>query len=106
MIMRSWKASTDAARASAYESHFIATVLPELQSLPGNKGAYLLKRIGNDRAEILVLSLWDSLEAVGSFAGDDVERAVVEPQAIAVLDMWDSRVQHYEVLHAPQKDNI
>ena len=41
----------------------------------------------------------DSMEAIRKFAGDDPERAVVEPAARAVLLAFDERVRHYEVLH-------
>jgi hypothetical protein len=41
------------------------------------------------------------MEAIRAFAGDEPERAVVEPGARAVLAFFDSTVRHYEVLAAP-----
>jgi hypothetical protein len=38
------------------------------------------------------------MEAVRGFAGADVDRAIVEPGAIAGLDEFDTSAQHYEVI--------
>jgi hypothetical protein len=38
------------------------------------------------------------MEAVRRFAGDEPERAVVEPAARAVLSDFDESVRHYEVV--------
>jgi hypothetical protein len=45
-----------------------------------------------------VLTAWESMEAVRGFAGDDPERAVVEPEARAVLSDFDESVRHYELV--------
>ncbi len=47
---------------------------------------------------LTVVTRWDSLESIRSFAGSDIERAVVEPGAAAALVEFDARVRHYEVL--------
>lgn len=36
--------------------------------------------------------------AVSGFAGTDIEGAVVEPAARAVLSSWDEQVVHYDVV--------
>ena len=41
--------------------------------------------------------LFDSLEAIRAFAGEDYEAAVVPPRARAVLARLDARSLHYEV---------
>jgi hypothetical protein len=48
--------------------------------------------------EFLVLTRWASMDAIRAFAGDDVGRAVVEPDAIAALVSFDRTVRHYELL--------
>jgi heme-degrading monooxygenase HmoA len=54
-----------------------------------------------DEVEFLVLTLWESMEAIRAFAGDQPERAVVEPEARAALVRFETTVAHYEVLAAP-----
>lgn len=44
-----------------------------------------------------ICATWDSMAAIGRFAGAEPERAVVEPEARAVLAEYDDFVRHYEV---------
>jgi heme-degrading monooxygenase HmoA len=103
MILRSWSARADAQGAEAYRRHFTGEVLPQLERLAGYRGAYLLRRDRGDEVELQVLSVWDSPAAVERFAGPDVERAVVAPDARAVLTGYDATVSHYTVVeeHRP-----
>jgi len=70
--------------------------------LAGFRGLYLLRRRGLEEIEFLVLTLWDSMDAVHAFAGDQPERAGVEPEARAGLVRFDDTVSHYEVLAEPE----
>jgi len=98
MIIREWRGRANHLRGNAYPKHLRTVVLPELRRLKGFRGATLAKRKIDDRIEFLVLTRWDSLESIRSFAGADTERAVVEPGAAAALIEFDARVCHYEVL--------
>ena len=60
--------------------------------------ALLLQRSAEGSVEFLVLTLWDSMDAVREFPGPDPERAVVEPNARAVLSDFDELVRHYDVI--------
>lgn len=73
-------------------------MLPELKGIDGFDGATLLKQETPDGIEFLVLSRWTSMEAIRRFAGSDVGKAVVEPEAIAALIDYDRTVRHYEVV--------
>jgi hypothetical protein len=57
-----------------------------------------LRRIVNGRAEFLLISLWDSTEAICQFAGDDIEKAVFYPEDKRFLVERDEQVSHYEVV--------
>jgi heme-degrading monooxygenase HmoA len=99
MIARLWRGVADtAAGAAAYEHHLSSKVLPSLEAIAGYGGARVLKRT-SDRGEIefLVMTLWDSMEAIRKFAGDQPESAVVEPEAREALSDYDDFVRHYEV---------
>jgi heme-degrading monooxygenase HmoA len=52
----------------------------------------------SDDVEIIVSTRWISLDAIRGFSGDDLEHAVVAPEAKAVLTDWDERVRHYEIV--------
>jgi heme-degrading monooxygenase HmoA len=98
MIIREWRGRASEPKAEAYPKHFRAAVVPELRKLPGFLGAHLGRRRIGDRVEFLVLTRWQSMDAIRAFAGVTVDRAVVEPQAVAALDEFDPGVQHYEVI--------
>ena len=102
MIVRTWMAYAKPENARAYRDHLTAHVIPKLQKLPGFHGLELCSAQRGDRVELLVISRWQSLDAIKAFAGPKPERAVVEPGARAVLEEYDDVVFHYEVsLDAP-----
>jgi heme-degrading monooxygenase HmoA len=98
MIVRAWRGRAAAKNANAYVEHYRSNVLPELHRIDGFRGASLLRKDRGTEIEYIVLSRWASMEAVRAFAGDEVERAVVEPQAIAALIDFDREVGHYLVV--------
>jgi heme-degrading monooxygenase HmoA len=99
MIIRTWHGrAASAADALAYEQHFRGNVLPELRTIPGFRGALLTRQDREDGVQFFVLTKWQSLDAIRAFAGDDVDRAVVEPEAVTVLASFDQTVHHYDVV--------
>jgi len=98
VIVRAWHATATAKGADAYREHFTHSVLPELQSIDGYQGAYLLRRGHDGHIELQVLTLWYSLEAIKRFAGANLDNAVVEPEAQAALATYDATVTHYTVV--------
>ena len=98
MIARVWSAQTTPAQAPAYASHLRERVLPALRKVPGYAGAKLLERAMADAVEVVVITFWQSAEAIRAFAGADAEAAVVAEEAAALLTQFDRRVRHYEVV--------
>jgi heme-degrading monooxygenase HmoA len=58
----------------------------------------MLRRDDGDRTEFITLSMWDSVEAIKAFAGDDIEAAVLYPEDERYLIDGESRVAHYDVV--------
>jgi heme-degrading monooxygenase HmoA len=98
MIARSWRGYSTLAMQEAYPRHLLHTVRPKLEQLPGFRGLYLLRNRHPKEVEFLVLTFWDSMEAIRRFAGEQPEVAVVEPEAQAALVRYDAQVSHYEVV--------
>lgn len=98
MIARSWAGATRASDADAYLEYLHATGFAEYRATPGNRGVLALRRLAGERAEFLLLTLWESEEAIRRFAGDDIERAVFYPEDERYLIARDERVRHYEVV--------
>jgi uncharacterized protein YciI/heme-degrading monooxygenase HmoA len=98
MILRIWKGQARANKAGEYVQYATKNVFPELRAIEGHRGAYLLRRAMNGAVEFVVLTLWDSMAAIRKFAGAETERAVVAPEAQAMLSSFDDFVSHYEVV--------
>jgi heme-degrading monooxygenase HmoA len=98
MVIREWRGRAARTNADAYPKHFHENVLPELRLVPGFAGAQLSRRELENKVEFLVLTRWQSLDAIRAFAGADMEKAVVEPNAVAALMEFDTTVRHYQVL--------
>ncbi len=98
MIARRWTALADGSeQADAYAEHFARAVKPQLESTDGFLGATVERVEGDGGVEIAVVTRWESLDAIRAFAGEDIELAVVEPEARAVLSGFDTRVRHIEL---------
>ena len=54
----------------------------------------------SERVEFITLTLWDSLDAIRQFAGPDYTKAVVVPEAEALLIRHDAESVHYECIHS------
>lgn len=100
MIVRMWRGQAKAANADAYERFVTTKVFAELPAIAGHRGAYLLKRPVGEEVEFIAVTLWESLASIRAFAGEDIDRAVVEPEARAVLSSFDESVRHFELAHA------
>jgi aminoglycoside 6'-N-acetyltransferase len=73
---------------------------------PGNKGTWMLRRDVDDRTEVVMFTLWDSLDAVKAFTGEDYETAVFYPEDERFLVERDLRARHFEVdTHEPVADD-
>ena len=99
MIVRVWKGQSTAENVSAYLQHVTRSVFPSLKNIAGFRGSYVLRRDIEGGVEVVVATIWDSMSAVRKFAGEEPERAVVEPQARILLTRYEDTVRHFEVAH-------
>ncbi len=75
MITRIWHGRTTAAKADKYLHLMRSIAIPDYRATPGNTGAYALRRIEGDVAHFLMVTFWESEDAIRAFAGDDVNVA-------------------------------
>jgi heme-degrading monooxygenase HmoA len=99
MIARTWRGATKAEDADAYLEYLHETGFRQYRDTPGNLGVLGLRRVMDGRAELLLLTLWESEEAIRRFAGEDVSRAVFYPEDDRFLVERDDHVDHFEVIH-------
>ncbi len=99
MISRIWHGWTTRGNADKYEAMLKEEIFVGIENrhIRGFKGIQLLRREAGEEIEFITIMLFDSLEAVREFAGEDYEMAVVPEKARAVLSHFDERSQHYEI---------
>ncbi len=98
MVVRIWKGRTRASDADAYAAYIDETGVQELAATPGNQGVQMWRRIEGDEAEFVVMSLWESREAIVAFAGEDIEVAHYYPEDDRYLLVKEPHVLHYDVV--------
>jgi heme-degrading monooxygenase HmoA len=98
MIARMWTGVVRREDADEYTEYIERTGIAEYEQTPGNQGVYFLRRdIGDDRSEFRTFTLWESLDAVKAFAGEDYDKAKYYPEDERFLLEQDPHVLHFEV---------
>jgi heme-degrading monooxygenase HmoA len=103
VIARVWHGVVSLENADAYGKYLRDSDrgVKDYESVPGNRGAYLLKEVRGERVHFLLVSLWQSREAIARYAGPDIEQARYFPYDRECLIDPEPHVVHYEVLLAP-----
>jgi heme-degrading monooxygenase HmoA len=97
VIARIWRGAVRQREADAYARYMTATGVPGYASTPGNRGVWMLRRDVDEQTEFVMFTLWDSLDAIKAFAGDDYETAVFYPEDDRFLVERDLEATHYAV---------
>jgi heme-degrading monooxygenase HmoA len=97
MIARMWKGAVSSGDADAYATYMQKTGVAGYRQTVGNRGVWMMRRNLDDKTEFVMFTLWDSIEAVKAFAGDDYETAVFYPEDDRFLIERDLSAAHYEV---------
>lgn len=97
MIARIWTGAVRKTDGDEYAEYMRQTGLREYKETAGNRGAWMLRRDAGEDTEFMMFTLWDSIEAVKAFAGDEPEKAVFYPKDDRFLVRRDLEVVHYEV---------
>jgi aminoglycoside 6'-N-acetyltransferase len=104
MIARLWRGAVRVADRDAYAEYMRRTGVAGYLRTPGNRGVWMLHRDVAHRAEFVMFTLWDSLDAVKAFAGEDYETAVFYPEDDRFLIERDLQAAHFEVVGEPRPD--
>lgn len=101
MIARTWHGAVPTEKAEAYYQFLLRSGIPDYQATPGNHGIWILRREDGPITHYLLLTLWESLDAIRAFAGEDIERARYYLEDDDFLVEREPYVTHYEVLAIP-----
>jgi heme-degrading monooxygenase HmoA len=64
MVTRIWHGATPATKSDEYLTLMRTVAIPDYRSTPGNKGAYALRRVEGDTAHFLMVTFWESEDAI------------------------------------------
>jgi heme-degrading monooxygenase HmoA len=104
MIARFWRGVVRKADRDDYASYMRETGVAAYSATAGNRGVWMLRRdLDEGRTEFLMFTLWESLDAVKQFAGEDYLSAVFYPEDDRFLIERDLEATHYEVVEAPTR---
>jgi heme-degrading monooxygenase HmoA len=98
MIARMWRGLAFPEKAEEYARHLQTSVLPELRQIDGFRGVTLMRRDTSENVEFIVLTLWESMDAIHKFAGENADVAVVATAAQGLFREYDVTVSHFEAV--------
>ena len=103
MITRVWRGRTTPEKADDYEGFLRRTAYPDYGDVEGTRGWLLLRRSDGAEVEFMLVSFWDSMEALHRYAGEDPERPKYFAEDKEALVELPNRVEHYGVIDAQLK---
>ena len=101
MIARVWRGIVPVEKADGYAEYLTHSDLGVrgYQAIGGNQGVSLLRRVEGHVVHFLLISYWESAEAIREYAGPDTERAQYFSYDLECLIDPEPTVTHYEVLN-------
>ena len=96
MIARVWRGATLAEHGEEYAAYVEESIRPA-RDLPGARGSLVLRRTRAGYTEFETILLFDSMDDVRNFAGDDLDAAVFFAKDDEFLVERDLECRHYEV---------
>lgn len=100
MISRQWKGIAKSSEAQRYAEHLRQDTFPKLSDIEGFISASILQRSVPAGEEFLIVTVWESIDAIKRFAGEDPDAAVVPAAVQAMMVEYDKVVSHYAITEA------
>lgn len=100
LIARIWHGYTTFENAKIYEKLLKTEIFPSIEqkNIHGYRKISLLRREKESEVEFITIMLFDNLDAVKEFVGDDFEQSYVPQKARNVLIRHDDKSKHYEII--------
>jgi heme-degrading monooxygenase HmoA len=99
MIARTWRGAVRPEDTERYLNYLHETGLSAYAGTPGNLGVLALRKKLADKTEFLLVTLWESEQAIERFAGKEIGKAVFYPDDDRFLIERDEQVDHFEVVY-------
>jgi heme-degrading monooxygenase HmoA len=100
-VARVWRGVVSVEKAEAYLGYLADFGFRDYQSYPGYCAGHLLSRTEEAQVHILLLSFWNSRQAIVEYAGAGIEQAHYYPYDLECLIDPPPNVEHFKVLSSP-----
>ncbi len=97
MIARIWHGRTKAEDFERYTEFLKERAIPDYAGTEGFIKLIFLRRLEGDVGHFLLITFWESIDAIKRFAGEDYEKAKYYPEDKDFLLEFEEKVTHYEV---------
>jgi heme-degrading monooxygenase HmoA len=97
MIVRLWHGRTKSEDAEQYEQFMKVRAAPDYGAVEGLLNVYFTRREEGSETHFLLITIWDSIEAVRRFAGEHPERAKYYAEDDGFLLEKEKNVALYDV---------
>ncbi|AIF69694.1 antibiotic biosynthesis monooxygenase [Palaeococcus pacificus DY20341] len=98
-IMRLWHGKVPVEKADEYERFLIKRAVPDYSSVDGLLKLYFTRKDENKVAHFLLITIWDSIESIKKFAGDEPELAKYYPEDDEFLLEKEKYVSMYQIFY-------
>ncbi len=97
IVVRIWHGRVPKDKAETYRDFLVRRAVPDYGSIRGNLGVEILMRENGDVVDFLILSYWESINAIKEFAGEDYEKAKYYDEDKDFLLEFEPNVRHYYI---------
>ena len=98
MISRHWTGIAKRERADEYIFHLQDDTFKKIKNIDGFISSKILQREVEEGIEFLIITEWESIEAIKKFAGEQFNIAVVPQLVKEIMMRYDHEVRHYLVI--------
>lgn len=98
IISRQWRGLAKSGVADRYVEHLRSETFPQIEAISGFVAKSILRRELDGGTEFLIVTQWQSMEAIEQFAGRNSEIAVVPDKVKQMMLEYDTVVRHYTIV--------
>ncbi|HZH43275.1 MAG TPA: hypothetical protein VEY50_04255 [Lysobacter sp.] len=98
MIFRVWQGRTPLHLGDRYAQFLQERAIPDYRRIAGNLGVTILRRDADEVSHFMIVTSWESLEAIRAFAGEPIDRAKYYDEDSGFLLEFEPHVLHYDTV--------
>jgi heme-degrading monooxygenase HmoA len=96
-IARIWQGRTKVEHLKEYEDFMKDRAIPDYKKTSGFTKLLFLKNVDSEFAYFKLITVWENLEVIKNFAGEDYEKAKYYPEDKNYLIDFPEKVMHFEI---------